>query len=96
MEVQKPKSGPAAKNHLFLFLGLPRTPTNVNDLFIQPYTPNHKHMHWNRLKKFVSLPVFLRFWTDGDPYQENVVQKLCFSSKFTISKLLCMAYLWIY
>ena len=29
--MQKPKSGPAANKHLSLFLGLPRTPTNVND-----------------------------------------------------------------
>ena len=34
-QMQKPKSGPAAKQH-FSFLGQPRTPTHVNDLFIQP------------------------------------------------------------
>ena len=34
VEVQKPKSGPAGNK--YLFLGLPRTPTNVSDLFIQP------------------------------------------------------------
>ena len=35
-EVQKPKFGPAANKYLFLFLGLPRNPTNVSDEFIQP------------------------------------------------------------
>ena len=54
--MQKPKSGPAANKYLFLFLALPRTRTNVNDLFIQPYTSNRKGMHWNRLKQLVCLP----------------------------------------
>ena len=88
LEVQKTKSGPAAKQHLFLFPGLPRTPTHANDLFIQPYTSNHKDMHWNRFKKLVYLRDIYGFWLDGDPHQENVVQKLCFSTTFWISKML--------
>ena len=32
--------------------------------------------------------MFHGFWSDGDPCQENVVQKFCFSSKFWISKIL--------
>ena len=72
---KNPNMARPPKKHLFLFLGLPRTPTNVNDLFIQPYTPNHKDMHWNRLKQLVSLLDFLGFWTDSDPRQANSVQK---------------------
>ena len=30
--------------------------------------------------------MFLGIWTDGDPNQEQIVQKLCFSIKFWISK----------
>ena len=72
VEVQKPKSGAAAKTYLFLFLGRPRTPTNVNDLFIQPYTPNHKDMHWNRLEQLVSLlDFFMGFGRIATPVRKN-------------------------
>ena len=95
VEMQKSKSGPVAKTYLFLFLGLPRTRTNVNDPFIQPYKSNRKGMHWNRLKKLVCLPhILFGIWTDGDPNQDNVVQKPCYSTKFRISILLFMVYLW--
>ena len=70
--MQKPKSGPAANTYLFLFLGRPRARTNVNDLFIQPYTSNRKGMHWNRLKKLVCLRPLFFIWMDGDPNMENV------------------------
>ena len=78
-----------------LFLGLPRTRTNVNDLFIQPYTSNRKDMHWNRLNKLVRSPHFFGIWMDGDPNQEHLVQKPCFSTKFRVPILfsLFMAYL---
>ena len=76
-----------------LFLGLPRARTNSSDLFIQPYTFNPKGMHWNRLKKLVCLPLSFGIWMDGDPNQENVVQKPCFSTKFRITFFL--AHLWL-
>ena len=79
--MQKPKSGPDPHKHLSLFLGLPRTPTNVNDLFIQPYTPNHKDMHWNRLKKLVSLPGFWWVLVGWRPPPGNVRPETLFFDK---------------
>ena len=66
--MQKPKYGPAANEYLFLFLGLPRTPTNVNASKSQ----------------YVYPMFFGGFWMDGNPNQEQIVQKLCFSTKFRI------------
>ena len=96
--MQKTKFGPAAKTYFFLFLGLPRARTNVNDLFIQPYTSNRKGMRWNRLKQLVRSPHFFFIWMDGDPNQEQFVQKPCFSTKFRIPNFfsLFIAYLLIY
>ena len=98
--MQKPKSGPAANKYLFLFLGLPRTPTNVNDLFIQPYTPNRKDMHWNRLKKLVSLPDFLWVLDGWRPQSGKCRSETLFFVQiqdFQISVYgVFITYLWIY
>ena len=40
------------------FLGLPIImggPTNANDFFIQPYTPNKKLLRWIRFTKLIKL-----------------------------------------
>ena len=65
--MQKTQSAPVHQTHLFSFLGLPRIPTNVNDNFIQPYTPNHKYVHWNRLNKLVYFLQVLWFLVDWRP-----------------------------
>ena len=97
--MQKPKSGPVAKKYLFLFLGRPRARTNVNDLFIQPYTFNRKGMHWNRLNRLLCLPPFcwnLDRWRphSGEFRSETLLFDQLQDFYFFVYGV-CMAYLWI-
>ena len=64
VEAKKDNSAPVAEKYLFLFPGLPIIPTNVNDLFIQPYTPNKNHLRWNRPKKLIYFLQVLWFVVD--------------------------------
>ena len=53
--------------YLFWFLGQPTIPTNVNDVFIQPYTPNKTLLRWNRFKKWISFLQVSWFLVDWRP-----------------------------
>ena len=66
------------QKHTFLFLGLPRSPTNVNHPLIQPYSSNRKDMHWNRSKKLVSLPFFMGFERMATPIRKMSFRNFVF------------------
>ena len=65
--MQRSKPAPVRQKHLFSFLGLQIIPTNVNDLLIQPYTPNKTHLCWNLLKKLIYFLQMLWFVVDWRP-----------------------------
>ena len=65
-----------ANQHL-LFLGVSWITNNyagskhVNDLFMQPYTPNRTHLRWNRFKKGVPWAEFLWYLVGWRPPQRT-------------------------
>ena len=65
--MQKPKSARVRQKTCIFFLGSPIFPTNVNDIFIQPYTPNEIHLRWKRLKKLICFLQVLWFLVDWRP-----------------------------
>ena len=50
LEVQQPKSALARQKTFVSISWITNIiPTNVNDIFIQPYIPNRTRLRWNRL-----------------------------------------------